>query len=353
MFVRMAMFVATLAFLGCTLAAQAKKEPVYFWRGNLKAAKEEARARNVPIMVVVLQDNEESNDGFVTGTLTTPEFRKLADACVTILAHKDPHGTVEADLDGKRVGVCEKFRTITCDEHRHIERQVYEAYFGADGVRTPNVKFCTPDGKVEATLEDINPMTAYSQACAKIVRKIGPGFDRTGLAKAKAELVEAKARLEAGDVAAALGLAQAIAQAAPKAELGVKAQAFCEEVSGRVKKSIDEAKTLAAGGDHWGAAERIDELKQSSQKTPFATEVGAAERDLARTKEGKEALAGIARDRSFKKVFDKARDLEVKGETKRAYAEYARIVQALKDSPLGRRAEARLEALAPTTRESK
>lgn len=117
------------------------------WAPGLPAALEQAKARKVPLLVVVNMDAERGNDAMVAEVYTAAAVREACKRCVTTIASLGKH----AALDAGGRSVCSRFGSVTCAEHQATEKVVREDWLKRkpeETVDSPRHMFLTPEGRL-------------------------------------------------------------------------------------------------------------------------------------------------------------------------------------------------------------
>lgn len=140
-------FACALACLAVSAAARAAPPEQIAWAPGLAAAQESAKARNVPLLVVLNMDAERGNDAMVAEVYTAPAVREAAKKVSATVASIGRHP--EADAGGRKV--CSRFGHVTCDEHRATEEVVRKEWLRRgekDDIESPRHIFRAPDGQL-------------------------------------------------------------------------------------------------------------------------------------------------------------------------------------------------------------
>lgn len=119
------------------------------WAHGLEAAQAEAKARNVPLLVVLNMDGERGNEAMLPEVYALPEVREAAKRCAVTIASIGKHAETDDPKSGRRV--CAKFGCVTCDEHRATEEVVRKDWLQRgpkDDVDSPRHIFRGPDGRL-------------------------------------------------------------------------------------------------------------------------------------------------------------------------------------------------------------
>ena len=171
----------------CPLAS-AQVTGISWFSGTWQDAMETAAARNVPILIAFIQDDEEANDRIVETIYSDKEFLELCQRVVPIIASMGTHKPVEGP-DGRQV--CSRFGHLTCAEHRRLEADVRALYWPKEGVTTPTHIIAKPDGTEISRLVDIHTINAYQGMVRGATSDLGKGMSHTDYTLALALLKEA------------------------------------------------------------------------------------------------------------------------------------------------------------------
>ena len=155
----------TLLMVGAALAQQPSSTQVLWWSGSWDGAFAEAKTRNVPVLVVFIQDGEEANERIVTGTFRDPEYVKMTHRCVPIVVSLQFHGLKKDETGGVVRAVCTKFGSTTCEAHQNLETPARVELCGTD-VQTPQHVLVLPDKTIVARIIDVAPVSGYQEMVA-------------------------------------------------------------------------------------------------------------------------------------------------------------------------------------------
>ncbi len=140
---RLSLLAVTLLALSVVPAAAQDRPTHPRWEPSLEAGLAAAEKRGVALMVALNMDSERGNQGMVDDVYTDPVFHKAAESCAIAIASLYKHRLVG--------GVCERFGSVTCDQHQTIEDTVRREWLGLgpkDDVNSPRHFFVSPDGKI-------------------------------------------------------------------------------------------------------------------------------------------------------------------------------------------------------------
>jgi len=161
-----------------------------WWWGSFETGLREAADRNVPVVFVIIRDDEEANERVSDLLAGDKIFGKACRHAVAFICSKKDHG-LRKEKNGRRK-VCKRFGGIPCLMHMAHERDMFLRLFVGKPVKTPPVLVCTPKLKVVKSLVDVWGASAHVQAIRMAGKKMGPGFTREEYVAAKRALASAK-----------------------------------------------------------------------------------------------------------------------------------------------------------------
>ncbi len=150
------------------------------WRAEYDAALDEAKRRNVPILVVMEKDG-------ATSSAARGLSRLLQKMVVTLPAHQEmTHGTHKLKVRDRETGriverdMCALYRTVQCDEHSKIYLRLWQ--MGGEFSKTSTVPACfllDSDGEILASPKNIDAQESGSLKAAidRAQKKLGKGLD--------------------------------------------------------------------------------------------------------------------------------------------------------------------------------
>lgn len=136
------------AAIPAALAADAPPAPVLPWAHGIAAGQAEAKARNVPLLVILVLEGEPGNEAMLAEVHTLPAVREAMKKCVVTIASIKRHAGV-ADAAGR--SICSRFGGVTCDEHCGAEETVRRDWLKKgpkDDIFCPRHIFRGPDGRL-------------------------------------------------------------------------------------------------------------------------------------------------------------------------------------------------------------
>lgn len=182
---------------GATPAKVATPPPVLApWKGKLADAKAAAKERNVPVLVHVILEAEQSNDGYRDKILPDPELVKVSVGALVLVANNGNHPSKRVDVvvDGEKTTreACSVYPTFdNCQQHRAAWDEIYLAYREENGdLKCPQTVVLAPDGQ-EAGRINTSSVPEPSEITALVVAaiaKAGPGLTEDQLDVVKKSL---------------------------------------------------------------------------------------------------------------------------------------------------------------------
>ncbi|MCP3920625.1 MAG: hypothetical protein GY711_34295 [bacterium] len=120
--------------------------PLMPWQRNLDDALALAKATGKPLLVCVNMDGEAASESLAWGRYRDPEFAKLAQGFVCVLASPDRRNVRDHDDRGRRI-TDTRFGTVVNAEHIDIEPKLFARYF-SDRRVAPRHVGVSPGGKI-------------------------------------------------------------------------------------------------------------------------------------------------------------------------------------------------------------
>jgi hypothetical protein len=341
--VRAAIALLLLAF--AAPAQQPSTKQVEWWSGTWEAAFTEAKTRNVPVLVVFIQDGEEANERLVTGTFTDPEYIKTTHRVLPIVVSIQFHGIKKEEVGGVVKGVCSKFGSTTCDAHQNLESHARVELCGSE-VQTPQHVLVLPDKTIVGRIIDIAPVSGYQELVAKGVKKLGRGLTSAELKQVRDQFRDAEARIEKQDWAGAVKVTKEALNVTKGTPFAKQAEAILARIEEGAKKDLDRAAAAAKGGDALVALRILENAVEQFGGTDSAA---ALKKELARirgTKAGAEAARVLGKEKRGMEAFEAGQTAEKAKDFVTARREYQRAATVASGTPLADRAQMRIDELA-------
>lgn len=318
---------------GRFLSAQA---PPWWW-GSFDKGVQEAADRNVPVVIVVIQDDEEANERVSDTLVGDKGFAKACEHAVAFICSKKDHG-LRKEKKGPRK-VCKRFGGIPCAMHIAHEQDMFLRLFVGKPVKTPQVLVCTPELKVVKSLVDVWGASAYVQAIRAARKKMGPGFTREEYVAAKRALAQAKTAVKRKDFPRAYRLVEDIVAHPSSSNLVKAAQKVQKQVVDDVGRAIQAAEeSISEPVRLWTTLEILLSYEQKLDGTPLGKSIDTALRKLGRNRNVRATLARIKKQARLAPLYEKARAHEKKGRYIEARKAYLSVRRKAKGLPLADRA---------------
>ncbi len=324
-----------LALLAGLAPAQAQDAKGIVFCESYERAFQEATERGVPIMIAVIQDEEEANDDVWVNTLNAPEFIAATQHTVSIIGNRgkeDLHGAREDLRDGKKVKVCKKFGSISCADHIKAEVGIFRD-FARDGMlKTPQVMLVLPDQTVITALIDRHPLEEFLAAFVQAEKKLPNGLTQAEYGTLRANLAESKAWLEQGDLARVIEFALPYAERKSNATLIQEAVGLLAKVEERGKAEMAAAEELITAKDYVNAVARLDEIVGRYRKSVIEKVAKERRATLVKNREVKAALNAAKRESTAREMLENADALRDAGHAERAEKLYQRLLETFADT---------------------
>ena len=319
---------------------------IEWWEGTYEAAFEEARRRNVPVLVAFNRDHEEANERVVQGLYKNAEFIALMQRCIPMIAClvEPSHPPMKMNVRGHVRSCCSRFGFITCRQHRAIDMKA-RPVFWKDEVRTPSHVVVLPDGKEVDRLIDVHGVGAFENLLAKAQKRLGRGLSANVYRRIGKEMRAVRKAIAAESYAEAIERLDALQKEVKghplEAELK-KLQAAVDEAGRGLletadrlaarKSTLDALRLLRRGAADFKGSRVGSRLKQAAAK-------------LVRTKEGRKAARELRREERARPDLEAALQAERRGDFVRAAQLFERVIERAAGTPLEKEAADRLQRL--------
>lgn len=317
---------------------------IAWYRGSFEGALELARKRNLPVMFVFLTEGEVSSDMMADDVFRDAALIKDARQVVPVICCNGSHGHHRERQGKRRVSVCKKYGSVTCEQHQSYHRRAYELLFAGGVMRTPTVRLCHPgqpdDDELKTLAETVdNPGAAPTRlAIRAAVKKMGPGVDAATYDAVQEALTRARNERKRKRLTKAWGVIAKAPKVAPGSFLGLAIARETEEISDAVR--VELKKAAARGLVDYAVA--LAAAERDYKGAPLAAEAKASLKKLGKSPAGKKALKEARRDAKFQKELVRALAHEDKKRWERAIRAYLRVADRAGTLPAGVRARARL-----------
>lgn len=119
------------------------------WRTHFDSAFEEARTRDVPVLIAFNMDNESACLSILRTHYQDPEVVALSQKMVCLVGSTSLHDSGETP--------CRRFKSLRCVEHRDVEIRARETYIRRPVAVAPQHLICSPDGRLLSRREYMLP----------------------------------------------------------------------------------------------------------------------------------------------------------------------------------------------------
>ena len=243
--IRRCLFAAlSLALLSGIAHAQGK-QPYVPWSGDFEEAVKEAEARNLPIVVFFLRDNDDDCEKWQREIIRDPVLIKhVEEFALGVVAAKETHYENEVidPRTGETLKVCSIYKTIPCAKHIAAARQAGKAL---KFEQEPMAFVCDSSG---AEVFKMNSLIGgeYKAAIDEVIKKSGlRPLTGSALRKLEAGLLKGDAKLSKGKFRDALKAYTKTLEDEKTPELvKARAQARLDALQAAVFAAVEEAKAL-------------------------------------------------------------------------------------------------------------
>ena len=325
--------------LGCSLGAQ--KPQVHWWRSTFDAAAKEAKLRNVPLLIVILQDGEEATERLIDGILSQKRFVEVTQSTIPIVCSKADHGSKKQVINGISREVCRRLGGCTCEEHQDLESRVFHEFFGGgEEVKTPQVILARPNLKVVSRILDVAGVRAYADAVKNCRKVMGPGLDEKTFKTARVHLTQGGNYLRMKQYKSAWEILEDLVQVGGPSVLVKNAVHLRQRIEEEAQELLLEARRRTSP---WERLAALDQGRRAFAKTPLEERFAREIKVLSKTKEGRMAVRKLKKQKRYQPRFDKAMEHIRRGEYARARKALRFIRDRAKGLPLAEEASAHLE----------
>ena len=309
-------------FTGAQAFAQRPKEKdkaaptLQMFAGGLKQACARAKERNVPIVAIMLLEDEPDNQTARADLLASADLAALSQHCLLFFSntavHKLREVTETVDGEKRTRMVCSAYGTANCKEHQQHWDDLYNE-FNQDGeMRCPQVLVLTPDGKLaDRVSPGHNPKVAAIVDLVKVTQgKLGRGLDDAELALVKDAMARA-ARAElagkSGTCWRCFGEVLGVAPDGPRAQAAIDGQKRAVETLTRQREAAVAQLSQGSGLEGYLALEELArDWQGSDQAIELAKIMKAAEKEPVL----RDALAKKRREDAAQALWNEAAALQ-------------------------------------------
>ena len=316
-----------------------------WWRGKFADAFKQAELRNVPVLLVIIQDGEEANERVVEGVLSHKSFVALTEQTVPVICSRKDHDTKAQQIDGRTLHVCRKFGHVACSTHRRQEAVMYTTFFAGKQLVTPQVIVVLPDETVIDQVIDVAGPASYAMAVKKAVKKIGGGLSRRDFTKAEVALASAKTALANNQLGPAWKHAEQVVSIGGKSGLAKTGEALKLTIAEAVERKLTSITSAKSEGAVWSSLEMCQQLIKQMKGTSLGAKLKKAERKLKSRKIGRTVAAKMKKQTRLMPRWTKAMAHLDLSDYREGYRALSFVAAKGIGIPIGQRALVRLEDL--------
>lgn len=325
-----------------------KDEPpprIEVFRGDLGPARERARARNVPLVVFVIQEGEEANDRFRDAIWVDKKVIAAVRDVVVVLANDGKHETkkiVEERGEEKiEREVCARFETPTCLEHRrHFDPCFVE--FNQEGLmRTPQMICLLPDGEMHERLIDVPPVSSVVATVQAASRKAGPGLSEKSYLEVRRLVEEGRRAHKRGKWELSLRAWDDILALTQHGVWADEATQTRAEALKLMEEEIARALALLEAGSIVDGYARLLELRELYAETPVSKDLERTIRAAERNDDWKDAIKAYKRELAARELVAEIETLLAEDDERKAKGRMRRLLRLYEDTDAAAVAKAR------------
>ena len=328
-----------------TLGAVGQPSGIEWWHKSWSAAFEEARARNVPVMVAFIMDGEEANDRIVTGLYPDEAFIKLCDRVVPIVVSISVHAPMRQEIRGTTESVCSKFGSVTCSRHKELEMEARALCWNNKEVRTPSHVFLLPNGDEAGRIIDVHSYSAYEAAVHDAQKSLGRGLSRDEFRTIQEGLRAARGALERNELGEVVERISDIERLAAGTPFAGELEELHAAMTRKGDALVARVEAFAAKRQALEALQLIEDGLAAFKGTAIARELRSLESRVKRTPEGRQAAKQLQLAEKARPYMAKATAAEKERDFLRAYLNYVRILRTAGETALGKEAHRRMMKL--------
>ena len=250
------------------------------WVGSLAKAKAEARLRNVPILVLLAEDQNPGLSGMLGKVFFQQSFANaVRDSIVPMIAMKGlDHDGAEELIDGEMVKIC-KFFSLPCKEHDESfellwSGKVHRSYWG------PIMLFLRPDGSEILRIEgNQHGQERILEEVRYAAEEVGPGLSEKTYRTQIDRVAMAREFRERGQVQKALRELLKLKSAGTEGFIEFERREL-ERIDEEGRTALSATLELARSGKRTKAIAELRELIRTYAGLPTQEQADAALRQL-------------------------------------------------------------------------
>ena len=312
--------------------------------GKLADAQTEAQERNVPLVVIVIQEGEEANERYRDGIYRSATLAAGVRDMMVLLVNDGKHATkkIVEKVDGKKVEreVCAEYLTPSCRDHRRNWDPVYSAFNQKGLLTTPNTIITLPDKSVFQRIRDV-PAGGPEIVVAAVQDaryKAGPGLSAEQHEAVRQHAAEGRAADRVEDWPRAWRAWQAVlavTQAGMYADEARAHQVFAlEGMEAQLERARGFLKESQVREGYGLLLELADRFEDTPLEDPVKKEIRAAERN----KDWRDEIEALKREREAQALLDEIEELVRADKERQAKRELRKLLRKYDGTPAAERA---------------
>ena len=292
--------------------------------GELSAAKESGKERNVPILIHLILEGEPENDSYRDTVLPNKDLIAASELAVVLIANNGEHElkTIQEEIEGNVIDrqVCSVYPWFqNCGQHRAPWDSLYIAYHDDAGdLSCPQTILIAPDGKQAWRQNDGHPAST-KDVIAELLRAqkaAGPGLSKEELGAIHRHEREARRATDGKLWGAAWREWKSVLSIT---EVGAYADLARKELEPLEAQMSRETETIAAKLVPGQAAEayaRLSDLLEDWKDTPGEDGVAKVMRNAEKDKAIKDEIRDWKFEQEAAALLEDARACEQAGDDK-------------------------------------
>lgn len=286
--------------------------------GDLAAARERARLRNVPIVAIAILDDEPDNEKTREDLLKSEALAVLSQNCVLFFSNHGQHPQVEITEpapDGgepRKRKVCRRYLTANCAEHQQHWDEIYNGYNIEGELKCPQALILMPDGALlhrtqpgfVATAADIESAVNLASA------ELGRGMDDAAMERAIGAEKRGRAAEAQGKHGSAWRAFAEVLAESPDGPLATSAKQGQARGLAALTTARAAATAKLAEGDGLAGYLELEALAADWRGSPHSAEIERVMRQAEKQPALKEALARKRREDEAQALWTEAEALK-------------------------------------------
>jgi hypothetical protein len=329
------------------------------FHGTVDEARQEARERNVPLLVHILVDEEVCSVAYLNDVLSDPSLAEMSARAVVIVGSdgEHPQATLETKVDGevKTRTVCSALPWFpSCTSHATARDRVWQAYKDASGdMRAPQTIVELAEGGISWRHDTSTcpPVAAVIDALAEAQETSGKGLTIEEHTRVLEHVEAGERALERSDFPAAFEHLNAVLALAPDGALAQQVRPGRDKAEAAVVDLIEDWLPRLVPGTAPVAYAKLADVEDHVLGTPHARRVTKALDKAGRDRALSAALAPAKLSREATGLLRAYRTQVRDGENRKATVTLRRLLKPkYADTVAGRQAAAEHPDLAKKVR---